>query len=155
MALVTNGWTLSVTLGGIDDSTATRNYNLQGTDYDAAVINRTAILAGLDAVSDGVVKSHKLSEGYAEDAYSRPTAATTETGDAAIITGEIAGDVSKSWTLSVPYPIAAMFLAAAGKNYNNVDIANTALIAYKNIFNTHAYISDGEETGNIVSGKRA
>jgi len=157
MAFVNDGFEVSITLGGIDDSTQTRTYQLTSADYAEAVTDTTTILGLLAAVSDGAVKGYSITARSVQDAYNRPAVATAERGDAAIVSGEIAGNPLKSWSFSVPYPKVDIFLATAGRNYNVVDIADAALIAYKNIWGVggQAEISDGEVAGNIVSGKRA
>lgn len=160
MALVFSHYEASITLGGIDDSFTTRNYRLRGANATDAGTNVTDILAALANVSDGVVKGYKLSAVTVEDAYNRPSVATAERGDALIMTGEIDGDPLKKYTFSIPYPKSTLFLASAGENYNVADISDAALIAYKDLFsagatNAAATISDGEDAGNLIRGKRA
>lgn len=159
MAFVNDGFELDVTLGGIDDSTQTRNYQFDATvtTYAEAVTATATVLAGVAGVSDGVVKGYTIKARSVEDAYNRPSVATAERGDAALVSGEIDGNPLKAWNFSVPFPKQGIFLAAAGKNYNVIDIADTALIAYKDLFSATGpcMISDGEKAGNIVSGKRA
>lgn len=159
MAFVNDGFELDVTLGGIDDSTQTRNYQFDGTvaTYADAVTATTAVLAALANVSDGVVKGYTIKARSVEDAYNRPSVATAERGDAALVSGEIDGNPLKAWNFTVPYPKQGIFLAPAGKNYNVVDISDIALIAYKDLFAAAGpcTISDGEKAGNMVGGKRA
>lgn len=159
MALVNDGFELDVVLGGIDDSTQTRNYQFDSsvTTYAEAVTATGTVLTALAAVSDGAVKSYVIKARSVEDAYNRPSVATAERGDGAIVSGEIDGNPLKAYVFTVPYPKTSIFLATAGKNYNVVDIADTDLLAYKNLFSAAGVctISDGEKAGNMVSGKRA
>lgn len=157
MAIVFSHYELSVTLGGIDDTFQTRTYRLRAANAADAGTATTAILAVLAAVSDGVVKGYKLGSVAVEDAYNRPAVATAERGDAAILTGEIDGDPLKKYQFSIPFPKSSIFLASAGENYNVVDIADADVIAYKDIFAAggEATISDGEDAGNLIRGKRA
>lgn len=158
MALVASGYDITFVWGGIDDSTATRVYHSTAADEAAAVVDAASIIAEYNAIGDGNLKSYSISRKFVEDAYTRPTENTTEQGDAIKLTGEIEGNPTKTWNMSVPYPKLTVFLGTEGALYNEGDITDADLLAWVALFATggNFTLSDGElASGTITKAKRA
>lgn len=149
-------WYMSVTLGGIDDSTQTRRYNLVAADAAEAETAATSIRTKLLAISAGVLVSYKIEHVFVEDAYVRGTDSDAEGGEQAIVSGKIDDSPLESWSLNIPFPKIGIFLATVGKNRNVVDIGDADLLAFVNDFGSagNAYLSDGEHVGTIEQGRR-
>jgi hypothetical protein len=149
-------WWTSITLGGIDDSTQTRRYNLVAADAAAAETAADSIRAKLLAISAGVLVSYKIEHVYVNDAYVRGTDTDGEGGEQAVVSGKIDDQPLESWSLNIPFPKIGIFLATVGKNRNVVDIGDTDLLAFVNAFGSagDAYLSDGEHVGTIEQGRR-
>lgn len=156
MALVTAGWELQVSLGATNDRKLPKTYSLQATNKTEADAAAANILAQLALVSAGKVVSYKVYELFEEDNYTRPTDQDAEWGEEAIVTGKILDHPFKSYTLRIPFPKIDIFVASAGKNRDVVDINDVAVIGYVGLFNSgaDAYVSDGEFTESIESGRR-
>jgi len=64
----------------------------------------------------------------------------------------IAGLPNKRGYFTIPAPKDTLFVAASGRGYNQPDFADSALLAYMNLFTATgdaSYISDGE-IGTVV-----
>lgn len=156
MAIVNDGFGLRVTLGCSNDKKMNLNYELTAADYDEAVTTTTTILTRIGAVSAGAVQGYSITARAVEDAYSRPTSDDAEYGEKASVTVGILDNPLKSANFVIPMPKIGIFVQPLGVNRDVIDVADTDLIAYKNIFGSDAlaYISDGEAAENILSGKR-
>lgn len=155
MALVSNGFWLSVTLRDNGGNETTRTYQLSSADAAAAGVDSAAILVALNAVTDAVIVSWMNYERFVEDAFAYP-ASGVEVENLALLDFEIVDHPEKSATLTIPAPAPAIFMATSGGGANIVNTANAAVIAYAGLFMTggEALISDGEVAQGLVSGKR-
>lgn len=150
-------WYMSVTLGGLDDSTQTRRYNLVAADATEAETAASAIRSALANVSAGKIISYKIEHVFIEDTYVRPSSQDAEGGEQAVVSGKIDESPLESWSLNIPFPVIGLFLSAEGKNRNVIDITDTDLLAYTALFapsTGSAYISDGEHIGTVEQGRR-
>lgn len=127
-------------------------------DYTGADTARTWLHTNYPNLTNGVVISSRLQEVFQETAIS--LAAATENENKALISVQLNGRVEKS-NLEIPQAKDALFLGSSGAAYNQVDITNTALLAFVSQYHTTGYffISDGESValnpnGGILSGKR-
>lgn len=158
MAIVESArpWYLSVRLGASNDKTLTKRYNLQATDETEAAAAATGVMAALANVSAGVVVGYKIEHEYVNDAYVRPTSDDAEWGEEAVIGGKLLDRPLTSWSVKIPFPKIDIFIGTAGKNRDIVDITDTAVIAYSNLFHTgnEAYVSDGEFAETLEDGRR-
>lgn len=158
MALVSQGFRLTVQVKDTSNSTSTLTYDLQATTYAAAVTDAAIILAALDAVTQSNVSQYLITEVFVEDAFALPVGA--ENAVKAEVSGLIAGFPNKTGTFRIPAPSISIFSSATGAGYNIVDLDSANLQAYAQIFETggQAFISDGENLGDVaaslVSGKR-
>lgn len=156
MALVAQGYELAVTIVDSAGDTATRTYTLNpGSATDPDVI-ATAVLTRLNAITDGVVKTYRLSHVFIEDALVLP-AAPIEVEDQAKVVVGIQGKPLDKATVSIPAPIAALFVSTTGENRNVVNIANTDLVSYLNLWGSDQFltISDGDFLDTPIKGWRA
>jgi hypothetical protein len=156
MALVTAGFVLRVVLIDNGGNTAVREYDLVATTAANAATAAATILAALDAVTDAVVKSYTIGEVFVEDALSLP-ASGVQIENLAEIVLQITDDPLKKVVISIPAPVAGLFVGSSGPSANIVDVNDSALIAYAQTWEGvgEATISDGESiTLPIISGKR-
>lgn len=155
MALVSNGFWLSVTLRDNGGNDTTRTYQLTSADDAASVTDANTIIAALNAVTDAVIVAWHSYEGLVEDAFAYP-ASGVEVENLALLDFDIVDHPEKSATLTIPAPAPAIFVATSGGGANIVNTANAAVMAYAALFQTggEAYISDGEVAQNLVAGRR-
>lgn len=155
MALVSQGFKLTVTLVDTSNSKSTLTYNLVAADATAAAAAAAIILAALAAVTLAAISGYSISEAYIEDAFALPVAA--ENAIKAQVSGLIDGFPNKTGTFNIPAPSISIFNSASGAGYNQVDLDSANLVAYADVFSVggQATISDGELLdGTLVSGKR-
>lgn len=158
MALVSQGFRLTVQLKDTSNSTSTLTYDLQAADATAAAAAAAIILAALAPVTQSNVSQYLITQVFVEDAFALPVGA--ENAVKAEVAGLVAGFPNKTATFRIPAPSISIFSAASGAGYNIVDLDSANLQAYAQIFETggQAYISDGENladvSGGLVSGKR-
>lgn len=163
MALVSNGFELVVTLIDRGSNTTTRVFDFtSGVDTYAEAVTETGnVLTALAAVTDCVVAGYSIKEKFEENALTLPAGATAEVSAHAEVSGRLAGYTTKRATVDIPGPKDAIFVSpTVGANYNVVNTANAAVLAYVGLFGTAgnvAYISDGEQldSANLdLKGKR-
>jgi len=154
MALVADGFNLSVTLADRGGNTTVKSFDLTSADHATALTDATAILAALTGVSDASVKGYTIGTRYVENAFVLPTVGEIE--NQAMLTFRLYGDPLKKATFTIPAPKDAIFSASSGALYNQVDLADTEVIAMRNVFFTggEATISDGETAVALENGKR-
>lgn len=155
MALTSNGWFLSVSLVDNGANTTHKRYQLQAIDATTAATDVATILAALGAVTDAVIASYSYGEEFVESTLVYP-AAGIENENKASLTVLLDTGGGKKANHKIPAPVIGLFVAASGPSANIVDVADTDLNTYMNIFKSgnEAYISDGETMDSILSGKR-
>jgi hypothetical protein len=144
MALVSDGWQLTVNLVDTGANPTTRSYDLTSADATAAATDAAAVMAALDAVTDCGIAGYTLGEKFVESALTYPAAAEVE--NCAEISAKIIGFPNKSATLTIPGPNVGIFTGTSGPSFNVVDIADAALQTYLQLFDGSGpcLISDGE-----------
>jgi len=157
MALVDFGYEVVLSLIDVGGGVGTKRYQLNGTASAtpaAAAAARDTIVAAFNAVSDLLVIGTRLELVQAEDTIVLPTSAEKE--DEAIVTYAILDQPLKSGTFTIPGANIGIFTGAVGKPRNIVDITDTALVTYANLFSTGgvALISDGEQLDYMKEGNR-
>lgn len=158
MALVSDGFYLSVALKDTSASTSTLRYKLQGADLAAAVANAAIIIPLLEATTLSNISGYSVGQQFVENAFALPVGA--ENASKAEINGLISGQPNKTGQFRIPAPSVTIMVAASGPGYNQVDLESANLQAYAAIFEVggNAFISDGENLGDVagslVSGKR-
>lgn len=159
MALVAkpHPWSLSVEIVDNSGKPTTKRYELQSTDAATAATDSAAIMAALNAVSQGVIKSYTIGQSFVENALVLP-ASGVENENQALLSIRLASDPTKYARHAIPAADPAIFVATSGSGANQVDPGNAALNAYVELFTTtnEAYISDGElaDVSLDFSGKR-
>lgn len=158
MALGSTGFYLNVSLSDTGGNKSVLRYDLTAADFATAETDAATILAALNAVTDAAVVSYSLGEGFEEDTT---YFGSGEVENVAIISARIDTTEAKEAILRIPAPNVGIFKAASGPDYNIVDAADVALVAYLNLFATgnEALVSDGEAllspgTAGNVQGKR-
>lgn len=154
MALVTDGYSLTIVLKDTGNNSTTMGFELTAVTAAAAETDALAIIAVLNPVTDATIVSYRVSHGFIEDNFSFPAAAEIE--KKASIVALIDGESVKTCTIKIPAPNVGIFQGTDGKAFNLVDIADTALLSYLLVFQTagEATISDGEVMGDPLHGKR-
>lgn len=155
MALVSNGYWLTVSLADNGANVSTKRYQLTAADAATAATDVATILAALANVTDSVIVSYHYGLEYKEETVVYP-AAGIENENKASITVLLDTGGGKKANHKIPAPKIGLFVAATGSSANIVDVSDTALTTYMAIFESgnQAYISDGETMASILSGKR-
>lgn len=163
MALVTEGFEISVTLADNGNNRSTLTYICDPAnvpDFATAQTARTSIIAALNGISQSVVVGSSLKEVQFEDAIVYP-ASGVENEDKASLTVQIEGQ-NKRANLKVPAPTPTIFVAASGEGANIVNNTNALVTTYLGNFLSAGYftISDGEKIAGdpapagLLRGKR-
>lgn len=145
MALGSVGYRLVVNLVDTGANTTTRTYELDSADATEAATDAAAVIAALEAVTDCAVAGYTLGEKFVESALTYPAAAEVE--NLAEISAKIVGAPHKSAVFSIPAPNVGIFTGTEGPSFNVVDVADTALMTYMQLFDGSgpASLSDGEQ----------
>lgn len=156
MALVSKGFRLSVTMVDNGGDTNVKIFPLTATTFADAVTDSAAILIAYNAVTDCIVRDYSIQNVYANDALVLP-AGGVETANTASVVVQIDGEPLKQAVISVPGPVAGMFMGASGDAANTIDTSDGALLTFISLFGPGGVctLSDGEICENIpLSGKR-
>jgi len=157
MAIVTQGWELSISL--VDNGANVTTLSWQAntavvTDYATAQAARDALVTDLAAISDSVIVGTRLTEVEYNDSVAYPVAGV-ENENKASITYLIQG-TNKKGNLQIPAPKIAIFVNPSGPSANVVNVQQALVTAYCDNFRTTGgwYVSDGESLQTILKGKR-
>lgn len=155
MALVSNGWWLTIGLVDNGGNKTVRNYQLNSVTPVEAETDSGTIIAALAGVSDAVIVSRSTYQRFVEDALVFP-ASGVELENQALLNFNIVDHPEKAWTTTIPAPKPAIFMAASGPPANIVDVADAQVIAYAALFKAGgvALVSDGEIADTLIGGKR-
>jgi len=155
MALVSNGWWLTVGLVDNGGNKTVRNYQLNSVTAVEAETDSASVIGALTAVTDAVVVSRSTYQRFVEDALTFPVSGV-ELENMALLNFNIVDHPEKAWTTTIPAPKPAIFMATSGAPANIVDVADAAVIAYAALFKTGgvALVSDGETADVLIGGRR-
>lgn len=155
MALVADGFEVTVSLMDNGGDITRKTYQLTTTIPADAIIDAGALVADLIAVTDATVLSFTVGQRYVEDAFAFP-ASGVENQNQALLVFQLADNPTKKATHSIPAPSPGIFVAASGPNAEVVDLADAAVIAYAANFlpGGIATLSDGESADALISGRR-
>lgn len=156
MALVTDGFWLSVSLVDYGGNQTNKQWKMRAATAAAAATDAAAVLTALAAVTDAVVAAYSVQERFVEDALSLP-ATVNPVSVVASNTAYIDDAGQKKANFQIPSPKIGIFVGAIGDNADIVDGADAAFAAYKALFDTTGgklYISDGETLGGFLRGVR-
>ena len=155
MALVSDGYELSISLLDTQGDTSTLRYRLRATTAADAATDAGTIITALSAITLSDVISYRLTEVFLEDNFTTfPVGADNDQRVA--LTVQLAGLGQKKASLEVPAPNPAIFVATSGPGANEADTTDVDLLAYIALFTAtgEATISDGEDVLTLLSGKR-
>jgi hypothetical protein len=155
MALVLSKYTGSIEVKDNGGNTSVRTYHLRSATIGDALTDMVAIVARLNPVTDGVISGYRVSAVYEEDAFAYPAEGVQVQNQAQVV-GLIDGHIAKFHRLTIPAPDQDIFVSDSGPGADIVDVTNAALLTYLAGFEAtgEAYISDGEDWGQITEGKR-
>lgn len=159
MALVerTHPFELVVQIADNSGKTTKKTFEMQAADAAAAATDAAAILAALNGVTAGVVKSYSINHVYVENALVLP-ASGVENENQALLSIRLASDPTKYAGFAIPAADPAIFVAASGAGANVVDTGDAAVNTLVSLFTStnEAYLSDGELADSSLdfSGKR-
>lgn len=162
MAFVALWYETIVNLKDRGGNSSTRTYRLRESDTAGDISDlitaQNTLVAALIAITAAVVVSVRLARVTINDSFALPTSAEAEIEQHALITAPLTAKPNESATVDIPAPVIGIFQGTSGKAANQVDMTDTALIAFLNEFTglTPDYlVSDGEtivQTGAF--GKR-
>lgn len=155
MALVQDGYELTVNLADTSGSISTLRYELRAADQLTAQTDAIAITAALAAITESVISEYRINEIYREDAFALPAAA--ENAIKASISAYLSGLGNRRANIKIPAPVDAIFTSGTGPGYNVVNGGFGTVQAYLDLFEATggvADISDGEtlRDGNPFGG---
>lgn len=160
MALVTDGYDLYVTLMDSGLNQATLSYALDAVDAATAAASAATILAALQLITQAEVKAYAISERFIENTLVVPVA-NVHVENIANVVVQLTTSPLKKANIKIPAPSPDIFLATTGAGSNVVDVLDTDLQAYVDIWRETgglATLSDGETVEDaltgIISGKR-
>lgn len=160
MALVSDGFEMSITVADHGDNRSTLSYEFDPAttaDFAAALVGAAGIAADLQALTNSVVVGYRVQEVFIEDAIALP-AAGVENEDKASVTFSIDG-TNKKGNFKIPAPVSAgatNIFGVVGPAANQVNTSAATLQAYADNFRTAGQflVSDGEKLDVILVGKR-
>jgi len=161
MSLASTGFFANLTLTDSGGNNSTLRYKLVSEDIETAVTDAGTLVTALNAITDAVITGYSVGEMYEENS-SFLAAEGVQVENVALVSARI-DDAEEKWAqLRIPSPNIGIFQAATGKKSNVVDPADSALVAYLNLFVVTTGIctlSDGENllspgTAGNVDGKR-
>lgn len=144
MALVADGFELTVNLTDTSGSVSTLTYVLTAADHATALTDSTTIITALNAVTNATISGYRVVDKFTENAFTLP--ANAENAIKAEINAFVDGGGTKKATFRIPSPPAAIFVSGSGEGFNIVDTGNAEVLAYTALFSVggEATISDGE-----------
>jgi len=163
MALVAQGFTLTIGLIDSGENKTTRTFEMTATTAAQAQTDAAAIVPLFAALTRCVITGYNVSIRYVEDALALPAAGIQVENTAEVLLN-IEGSATKKAPINIPDPVVTggngngMWLAATGPNSNVVDTGFAALVAFVASFGTLGdntlLISDGEHANGISRGFR-
>ncbi len=155
MALAHVWFELTVSLADNGANVTTKRYRLRSADAAAAVTDSAAIIAALDAITNSIIVGYRINDVFHEGTIVYP-AAGIENEDKASITVLLDTGGGKKANIKIPAPVIGIFNDTEGAGAKVVDVLDTALVTYANLFKSggECYISDGEDLNKMMSGKR-
>lgn len=160
MALVTDGFELSVGLIDNGRKAISKVFKLRAADAAAAATAAGEVLSDLNGVTDLAITGYRLTEVFIEDALTVPTALNAQAENIARVSIQLATSPLKKATIDIPGPADTLFAGAAGTaGYDVVDINDALLQAWTANYRASGtvFISDGEDAAaanEIIRGAR-
>lgn len=148
-----SGYFLTMTVQDRNLDTSTLSYELRGNDETEALAETGAIIAAFDAVSLAVVISYNVQKRFWNDSIGIPVAGEVQVK--ARVSYQLKDSPEKE-TFDIPAPKETIFYALTGKLNKVLDVSNTAVIAYADLFRAagSAFISDGESLEYLLEGRK-
>lgn len=161
MALVQQGFYLTIQMRDSGENKTSRTFEMTAADFATAETDAAAVLVQWNALTDAEIIGYTISARYVENAPALPAAGIQVENTAEVIVN-IEGSATKKAAFNIPAPTTApppgVFLSATGVNSNVVDTAFAALTAFVANFaslgNNRLLISDGEHADGITKGFR-
>lgn len=155
MAFVPGRWFTVINMVDNGNNPASKRFELNADDADAATTIQTALLAAWNNVTDLKVVSYYTYQEEVSDVEALP-ASGVEREMVAVLDFQILDHPNKPGTVTIPGPKPGIFVASSGRGANVIDTADAAVIAFRDLYLTgpSLFISDGETAGLLVGGKK-
>lgn len=156
MAYISAGFFVEVTVIDSSQVKSTLEYQMTGANYAAVVADIPAVVAALLGVTVSTISGYHLLEKFYNDGFAVPSTGRSNK-EKAVVSAYIDGDPTKTAVFSIPNPEDTVFSGAPGTtNFNVVDLADGALVAYAALFQAgnECNISDGETIAALKKGVR-
>lgn len=157
MALVANGFTLTVQFQDAAEDKTARTYEMAATTPAQAQTDAVTAVAAIAGVSEAGIVGYTIGARYVEDAYVAPAAAV-EVENTAEVLLNITGSPVKKAPTNIPAPRPAIFVGVTGPNKNVINTGHAAVVAFADQFNPGGAntlrISDGETANGVSKGRR-
>lgn len=158
MALVSNGWQISVALTDLGANVSKVTFYGPFATAAEAETGRAALATALNAVTKSLISQMVVSEVFLEDTA---VVGTGENENQAIVVCRL-DPIANGKTVNVRIinPEDTLFVAASGAGYNEIDPNDAALLAYLELFTVtdgSFTLSDGESLADatiVKYGKR-
>lgn len=160
MALTPLKWVLEIGTADNSGQISPRFYEAeyaQFADFAAAQTAATTLIGYFDAMTSGVIASHRLSLVTVEDTLILPSSGV-ENENRVLFSGKIVGNPTDSATQTIPAADPGIFVSAYGPGANVVDMSDTAVVNWVGLFDASGpwTISDGESwVVPTIKGKRS
>lgn len=157
MALTQEGFWLTVEMRDSGNNKTSKSFQMTAATAADAETDAAAIIILWNAITDAEILSYGITNRFVEDTPVIPSAGVQIENVAEVVL-QVEGYATKRATLSIPAPVAGMFVGVTGENSNVVDTTDSDLVAFVASFasltgNT-LLISDGEHADGIVKGRR-
>ena len=147
------GYYFNITVMDKNMDTVNLDYALRATNDLEADLEAAAILTAFDAVSLAVVVGYSIGQRFVNDSIGIPTAGEVQ------IKARLSFQEKDSFhkgTFDIPAPKETIFLATTGKMNNVVDVANSDVTDYADLFRAAgvAYVNGGESLEYLLEGRK-
>lgn len=156
MAFLPGRWFTVINMQDNGGDETMKRFELNAADSAAATVVQTALLAAWNNVTDLKVVSYYTYQEEVSDVEALP-ASGVERENVALLQFQIRDKPNKGATVAIPGPKPGIFIATSGAGAEQIDTADAAVIAFRDLFISDppsVFLSDGEEAGILIGGKR-
>jgi hypothetical protein len=160
MALVSNGWWVTVTVADNGNNRGSYDFECDPavvTDSATADTAALSLIAALNNVSNGIVVAYSIAERFRENAITLPPSGVELNTKASMSLIKASDGLLGNFRLSMPTPVAGVvFTNDEGGGANVVQTNSATLATFLDHFRAGgAFLwNDGDKMGQLIKGKR-
>ena len=159
MALVSNGWWVTVTVADNGNNRGSYDFECAPTITDSITADAAAqaLIAALNNISNGVVAAYSIAERFRENALVLPPSGVELNTKASLSLVKVSDGLLGNFRLSMPTNVAGVvFTDDTGGGANVVQTNSATLATFLDLFRTGGSFlwNDGDLMGQLIKGKR-